>query len=126
MKIEVSNGEILDRISILQIKKERIEDRDKLQNIEREFNELWPLYEKIVVAKEITWKYSELRGVNEELWEIEDKIREYEKRQDFEERFIQLARLVYITNDRRANIKKEINLLTGSNLIEEKSYKEYK
>ena len=126
MKIEVSNGEILDRISILQIKKERIEDKDKLQNIEREFNELWPLYEKIVVAKEITWKYSELRGVNESLWEIEDEIREYEKRQDFKERFIQLARLVYITNDRRANIKKEINLLTGSNLIEEKSYKEYK
>jgi hypothetical protein len=126
MKIEVSNGEILDKISILQIKKERIEDRDKLQNIEREFNELWPLYEKIVVAKEITWKYSELRGVNESLWEIEDEIREYEKRQHFEERFIQLARLVYITNDRRANIKKEINLLTGSNLIEEKSYKEYK
>ena len=126
MKIEVSNGEILDKISILQIKKERIEDRDKLQNIEREFNELWPLYEKIVVAKEITWKYSELRGINESLWEIEDEIREYEKRQHFEERFIQLARLVYITNDRRANIKKEINLLTGSNLIEEKSYKEYK
>ena len=126
MKIEVSNGEILDKISILQIKKERIEDKDKLQNIEREFNALWPLYEKIVVAKEITWKYSELRGVNESLWEIEDEIREYEKRQDFEERFIQLARLVYITNDRRAEIKKEINLLTGSNLIEEKSYKEYK
>jgi hypothetical protein len=126
MKIEISNGEILDKISILQIKKERIEDKDKLQNIEKEFYELWPLYEQLVTTDEIAWKYAKLKSVNESLWEIEDQIREYEKNQDFQGRFIELARLVYITNDRRAKIKKEINILTGSNLIEEKSYKEYK
>lgn len=126
MKIEVSIGEILDKISILEIKRERIKDVDKLQNIEKEFNELWPLYEKIVTTDEVAWKYSELKSVNESLWEIEDEIREYEKEMHFEGRFIQLARLVYITNDRRAKIKKEINLLTGSDLVEEKSYKEYK
>lgn len=126
MKIEVSNGEILDKISILEIKKDRINSLEKLKNIEKEFNELWPLYEQLVTTDEVAWKYLELKSVNESLWEIEDEIREYEKNQHFEGRFIQLARLVYITNDRRSKIKKEINLLTGSDLVEEKSYKEYK
>lgn len=123
MKIEVSNGEILDKISILEIKKARINSPEKLANVEKEWMELWPLYEKLVTTDEVAWKYAELKSVNEQLWDIEDDIREWEKREHFGDRFIQLARLVYITNDRRARIKKEINLLTGSELMEEKSYK---
>lgn len=123
MKIEVSNGEILDKISILEIKKARINSEEKLVNIEKEWMELWPLYEKLVTTDEVAWKYNELKSVNEQLWEIEDEIREWEKREHFGDRFIQLARLVYITNDRRAKIKKDINLLSGSELMEEKSYK---
>ncbi len=125
MKIEVSNGEILDKISIIEIKRERIQDEEKLKNITKEYYELWPPYEVLVTTDEVAWKYAELKSVNEDLWEIEDEIREYERNQHFEGRFIQLARLVYITNDRRAKIKKELNKLTGSNLVEEKSYKEY-
>jgi len=126
MKIEVSNAEILDKFSILMIKGFRIEDEDKIRNIQKEIDVLLPIADELTEEEEVYSKYLELISVNEELWEIEDEIREYEKRQHFEGRFIQLARLVYITNDRRAEIKKEINLLTGSNLIEEKSYKEYK
>ena len=123
MKIEVSNGEILDKISILEIKKARINSEEKLVNIEKEWMELWPLYEKLVTTDEVAWKYNELKSVNEQLWEIEDEIREWEKREHFGDKFIQLARLVNITNDRRAKIKKDINLLSGSELMEEKSYK---
>ena len=125
MKIEVSNGEILDKISILEIKKARINSEEKLVNVEKEWMELWPLYEKLVTTDEVAWKYAELKSVNEQLWDIEDDIREWEERYHFGDKFIQLARLVYITNDRRAKIKKELNLLTGSELIEEKSYKQY-
>ena len=125
MKIEVSNGEILDKISILEIKKARINSPEKLVNIEKEWMELWPLYEKLVTTDEVAWKYAELKSVNEQLWDIEDDIREWEDRYYFGDKFVELARLVYITNDRRAKIKKDINLLTGSELIEEKSYKQY-
>lgn len=123
MKIEVSNGEILDKISILEIKKARINSKEKLANVEKEWMELWPLYEKLVTTDEVAWKYAELKSVNEQLWDIENDIREWEERYHFGDKFIQLARLVYITNDRRAKIKKELNLLTGSELMEEKSYK---
>lgn len=123
MKIEVSNGEILDKISILEIKKARINSPEKLVNIEKEWMELWPLYEKLVTTDEVAWKYAELKSVNEQLWDIENDIREWEERYHFGDKFIQLARLVYITNDRRAKIKKELNILTGSELMEEKSYK---
>lgn len=125
MKIEISNGEILDKISILEIKKARINNEEKLANVEKEWMELWPLYEKLVTTDEVAWKYNELKSVNEQLWEIEDEIREWEERYHFGDKFIQLARLVYITNDRRAKIKKELNRLTGSELMEEKSYKHY-
>lgn len=125
MRIEVSIGEILDKISILEIKKARINSEEKLENIQNEWWELWPLYEKLVTTDEVAWRYAELKSVNEQLWEIEDEIREWEERQHFGDRFIELARLVYITNDRRARIKKEINRLTGSKIVEEKSYKQY-
>ena len=125
MKIEVSNGEILDKISILEIKKARINSPEKLVNIEKELNELLPLYEVLVTSDEVKKKYLELKSVNEQLWDIEDDIREWEDRYYFGDKFVELARLVYITNDRRAKIKKDINLLSGSELIEEKSYKQY-
>ena len=125
MKIEVSNGEILDKISILEIKKARINSPEKLVNIEKELNELLPLYEVLVISNEVEKKYLELKSVNEQLWDIEDDIREWEDRYYFGDKFVELARLVYITNDRRAKIKKDINLLSGSELIEEKSYKQY-
>ena len=123
MKIEVSNGEILDKISILEIKKARINSPEQLKNVETELGMLWYLYEELVTTDEIGRKYAELKKTNKELWDIEDEIREWEKREHFGDRFIQLARLVYITNDKRARIKKELNLLTGSELMEEKSYK---
>ena len=125
MKIEVSNGEILDKISILEIKKARINSPEKLVNIEKELGELLPLYEVLVTSDEVKKKYLELKSVNEQLWDIEDDIREWEDRYYFGDKFVELARLVYITNDRRAKIKKDINLLSGSELIEEKSYKQY-
>jgi hypothetical protein len=125
MKIEVSNGEILDKISILEIKKARINNEKKLVNIEKELSELLPLYEVLVTSDEVEKKYLELKSVNEQLWDIEDDIREWEDRYYFGDKFVELARLVYITNDRRAKIKKDINLLSGSELIEEKSYKQY-
>lgn len=123
MKIEVSNGEILDKISILEIKKARINSPEQLKNVETELGMLWYLYEELVTTDEIGRKYAELKKTNKELWDIEDEIREWEKREHFGDRFIQLARLVYITNDKRARLKKDINLLTGSELMEEKSYK---
>jgi len=125
MKIEVSNGEILDKISILEIKKARINSPEKLVNIEKELGELLPLYGVLVTSDEVEKKYLELKSVNEQLWDIEDDIREWEDRYYFGDKFVELARLVYITNDRRAKIKKDINLLSGSELIEEKSYKQY-
>ena len=125
MKIEVSNGEILDKISILEIKKARINSPEKLVNIEKELNELLPLYEVLVTSDEVEKKYLELKSLNEQLWKIEDEIREWEDRYHFGDKFVELARLVYITNDRRAKVKLDLNILTRSELIEEKSYKQY-
>ena len=125
MKIEVSNGEILDKISILEIKKARINSPEKLVNIEKELDALLPLYEVLVTSDEVEKKYRELKRINEQLWEIEDQIREWEDRYHFGDKFVELARLVYITNDRRAKVKLDLNILTRSELIEEKSYKQY-
>jgi hypothetical protein len=126
MKIEVSNGEIADKFSILIIKKSKIKDDVKLNNIEKEINLIIPIfYECIGKKKEVHDKYLDLEVVNKELWSIEDDIRECERQKDFGDKFIQLARSVYIKNDRRAEIKKEINLLTNSGIVEEKSYESY-
>jgi len=128
MKIEVSNGEILDKLSILEIKIDNITDEFKLNNVKREH------YVLKEALGEPTWAahvfreygfYDQLKEVNEQLWVIEDKIRIKEKNQEFDSEFISLARSVYETNDKRAEIKKEINIYTKSNLIEEKSYEEY-
>jgi cell fate (sporulation/competence/biofilm development) regulator YmcA (YheA/YmcA/DUF963 family) len=116
--IPVSVGEVLDKISILEIKSERISDVQKLINICAELDHL------LASAKEYRHPTleSELKKVNESLWEIEDRIRAKEHLQEFDNEFINLARLVYITNDKRADIKREINKAAGSELVEEKFY----
>ncbi len=126
IKIELSYGEMLDKITILQIKNERISDPDKLVNINKELNllnGLWRADEKssVDIVKEI----AKLKAINEQLWEIEDDIRDKERAREFDEKFIELARAVYITNDQRADIKRIINMKLGSDFIEEKSYSDY-
>jgi len=128
MKVEVSDGEILDKMSILEIKLDRIENEDKLANIQKEYKTLKetigepPWYEHVFRNYGFYWQ---LKEINETLWEIEDEIRIKEKKQEFDSQFVELARLVYKTNDKRAQIKKEINIHTESNLLEEKSYEDY-
>lgn len=125
MKIEVSNGELVDKVSILSIKLENIKDENKLANIKKEYDLLLQEMEllKINVDSE---EFKELQSVNRELWEIEDKIRIKEADQQFDDEFIQLARSVYFKNDVRFEIKKKINALTNSMLAEEKEYVKYK
>lgn len=122
MKIEVSNGEILDKVSILKIKLEKIFDDNKRQNIETELNMLNPIYDTIVNNFNIKQKFIELMIVNRKLWDIEDAIRQKEIKKEFDNEFIKLARSVYMENDLRFKIKKEINILSDSILVEEKSY----
>lgn len=126
MKVEISNGDLLDKLTILRIKQERIKDGGKLKNVEREILELTPLYQKILEKKDVTSLFDELMSVNLKIWDIEDGIREKERNKEFDTIFISLARSVYFENDKRASIKKQINLETDSFLIEEKSYSEYK
>ena len=128
MKIEVSNGEVLDKYSILQIKSERITDPTALNNIRRELESLLPAVDAIHSLESsgaLHTLQDQLLKVNTSLWEVEDVLRGLEKSQDFGPSFVAAARSVYKLNDRRAAVKKEINLLTGSNLIEEKSYEKY-
>ena len=122
MKIEVSNGEIIDKITILQLKEKFITDSVKLNNVKTEMEELTSLRDKIISTPLLSTLYSLLYEVNSKLWVIEDKLRDKERNKEF----IELARSVYFTNDERAKIKKDINTASGSKLIEEKSYQEYK
>ena len=127
MKVEVSNGELLDKLTILELKMSNISDDKKLINVKKEYNELSPLA-KLLFEKfkdELLTKYKELALINSQLWKIEDDIRECEKNKNFDEKFIELARAVYFTNDKRSDVKKQINILTGSGFIEEKSYEDY-
>jgi len=121
MKIEVSIGEILDKISILEIKKNKIKDNEKLKNINNEFNTLVESYPTYIDQ----FEYKDLLKINSLLWDIEDRLRLKEKNKKFDEEFIKLARDVYFTNDKRSVIKKKINIRLGSDLIEEKSYQDY-
>ena len=126
IKIELSVGELLDKISILQIKAERIVDPSKLENINKELNVLISLWKDSAYSNNnLESETNELKAINEELWVIEDKIRDKERNRVFDKGFIELARAVYITNDKRADIKRIINSKTGSELIEEKSYSDY-
>jgi hypothetical protein len=121
----VSWGELADKITILEIKAERIDDAGKRANVQRELD---LLREKMALAPDrpgLAGLVDGLRAVNLELWVIEDDIRDCERAKDFGAQFIALARAVYQTNDRRAALKKDINLLLGSGIVEEKSYKPY-
>ena len=127
LSIPVSVGEIMDKITILEIKAERILDAEKLANVTAELDTLRPLvtHDALNTAS-IKALVAEHKDINVALWDIEDDIREREYAKDFGEAFIALARAVYVTNDKRAEVKKQINLATGSTLIEEKSYEDYR
>lgn len=132
MKIEVSNGEILDKYTILNIKMQNLHGIDdvKATNVRIEYETLTPKVDKIFADCEelnrLESLYTDLLNINQTLWNIEDQIRDCERDQSFGADFIELARSVYFTNDERSSVKKEINLITGSELVEEKAYKKYK
>ncbi len=127
IQIPISPGELLDKITILQIKAERIDDPVKVANVKTELEMLTRVWDETVEADaEITALTAELKSINESLWEIEDDIRDEERNKRFGDRFIELARAVYVTNDERANAKKKVNLHLNSTIVEEKSYQDYK
>ena len=128
MKVEVSNGELLDKLSILELKLKNIKDDKKLINIKNEHGGLSPLCNNLFnnYGNELRSLYAKLSEINAELWKIEDDIRECERNKDFGDEFVRLARAVYITNDKRSEVKKSINILTESGYVEEKSYEDYK
>jgi len=126
LHVPLSVGEVLDKVTILEIKSERITDPAKLGNVRTELDHLRallvdPVFEDAAVCSLV----DALKQVNEALWDIEDDIRAEEAAEQFGSRFIELARAVYVTNDKRALLKKQLNEATGSTLIEEKSYKDY-
>ncbi|APJ04768.1 DUF6165 family protein [Silvanigrella aquatica] len=120
----ISIGELLDKITILEIKSSRISDPSKLMNIKKELKLLSDVCQKNNINLNDSL-ISELKKYNESLWDIEDKIRDKERAKQFDEEFIGLARAVYFTNDKRADVKKQINMKSGSALVEEKSYNPY-
>jgi len=123
MKIEVSIGEIVDKLSILQIKTEEIKDEEKLANVKNEYDYLYD-----IVFNEMKIEQSDffdMVSINKKLWKIEDDIRDKERDKKFDDEFINLARSVYFTNDKRAEVKKNINMKYGSLFVEEKSYQSY-
>ena len=124
--IPISWGELFDKITILQIKSEKILSPASLQNIDRELKQLSLVFDKAFTENSLALELTkELRGINSKLWDVEDRIREKEKNKTFDNEFIQLARNVYIKNDQRSAIKRKINEAFGSELIEEKSYSKY-
>jgi hypothetical protein len=125
--VPISPGELIDKITILEIKSARMTDTAKLHNVRTELallNETWSA--SAFAAVDITAEWAGLRDVNGELWDIEDRIRDKERASLFDAEFIELARAVYVTNDERAAIKRRINTKLGSSLVEEKSYREYR
>jgi|TARA_B100000959_G_C14521099_1_gene435476 hypothetical protein len=125
MKVEIPNGDLVDKITILKIKLRMVTDKEKLKNIRKEYKILKPLLKEIGMS-ERQKLFLELVHVNQNLWGVEDELRKLESINDFDKKFIELARQVYYINDERARIKKEINLKTKSELVEEKSYENYK
>jgi len=124
--VPVSFGELLDKMAILEIKCERILDGSKLDNVRRELgalNETWAAHP--AARTDVRELRARLKAINESLWDIEDDIRGKERAREFDAEFIRLARAVYVTNDERARVKKEINLKLGSAYVEEKSYADY-
>ena len=125
-KIPISWGELFDKITILQIKLENITSKNALENVEQELKKLQSILTQYCLkTMETTQLEGELRQINQQLWDIEDQIRDKERNNSFDDEFIQLARSVYITNDERSRIKRKINDMLGSELVEEKSYAKY-
>ena len=123
---EISAGELLDKLSILEIKLNKIKNSALLQEIKKEHDVITEVKNKnINSSDEISALYEDLKKTNEQLWEIEDKIRLCEKNSDFKDKFIQLARDVYFNNDKRYKIKSKINKISGSNIQEVKQYTQY-
>lgn len=126
VRVEIAPGELFDKLSILEIKTERIRDPEKLRHVQAE-------YECLLAGRDLylpaSWKldalFAELKSVNEALWDIEDRLRAHERKGDFGEEFVCLARSVYRTNDRRAEIKRRINRMLHSDIAEAKSYEAY-
>jgi hypothetical protein len=126
LTVKISPGEFLDKLTILEIKLERIQDPTKLENVRRELELLRADWKAAPpAAADVSRLMGELKTVNETLWEIEDRIRAKESQGAFDDEFIRLARSVYRTNDRRSAIKRALNLALRSDLVEEKSYTEY-
>ena len=126
INIPISPGELVDKITILEIKKEFIDDVNKLKNINHEYDLLMQIYNNDVsITDGVDELKTKLKNINLSLWKIEDDIRDCERDKIFNDAFVELARSVYFTNDKRSKIKLEINLLLNSSLVEEKSYKDY-
>ena len=124
--IPISWGELFDKLTILQIKLENLQDQNALNNVKIEYDELFKIYENnFRVDANAKRLLADLKTINKTLWNIEDDIRDKERHKTFDEEFIELARSVYITNDERSRIKRNINETFGSQLIEEKSYSDY-
>ena len=121
----ISLGELVDKISILMIKKKNISDSIKLQHVNKELEFLEKTLKKYISEDKINEFLLKLVNINSKLWDIEDDIRECERKKSFDQTFIDLARSVYFTNDERAKVKNDINKTFGSELVEVKSYKEY-
>jgi hypothetical protein len=125
VSIPVSVGELVDKLSILEIKSANIEDEAKRKNVVHEENLLRELFQSKAPSRELVEKKAELKAINLDLWHVEDQLRTFERSNYFGGEFIKLARAVYQLNDKRAEIKREINNLSGSSIVEEKSYAKY-
>ncbi len=125
MKIEISIGELVDKVSILSIKMEKMIGSKQLKNIRKEYALLSNVMLEAGI-QEVSWEFLKLKEINQRLWDIEDAIRRKESRKEFDDEFIQLARSVYTQNDERASIKREVNIRYKSELMEEKMYIDYK
>lgn len=127
IKVPISPGELIDKITILQIKAERMTDPAKVANVRTELALLEATWRSSDhAASNIDAEWAQLKSINEKLWVIEDDIRDKERAKAFDPQFIDLARAVYVTNDERAAVKRQINTKLGSRIVEEKSYKEYR
>jgi hypothetical protein len=125
ISVPISHGELLDKISILEIKKSKIDNVDKLVNVEKELQILSSLIPETLKSDVVQNLYEQLFNINLMLWEVEDDIRNCERSDDYGSYFIELARKVYRYNDKRSELKKTINLATSSGIVEEKSYSQY-
>lgn len=126
LKVPVSPGELIDKITILEIKSERMSDPAKLANVRTELALLTETWRSSAFANsDVSSEWSALKAINEKLWDIEDRIRDKERERAFDQEFIELARSVYVTNDERAAVKRAINVKLGSQIVEEKSYAKY-